>query len=176
MRGAEVAGPEAVAPAAVLAAGRRDLGGGVYREAPRALRARARPPVRVKSLSSAKPLPAVPWQRFAPLRSGPAVQVSSPPASRSASSASSRGSAGERGHDAGRAVAPLGADEAEALARAPSGAGGQFAARPPGPRWPRAPRCPGDQLRRSEEVGAARERGDDAGHPVGRAEDLAFEP
>ena len=38
-------------------------------------------PVRANSFSSAKPLPAVPWHRPSPLRSGPASHVSSPPSS-----------------------------------------------------------------------------------------------
>ena len=48
--------------------------------------------MRAKSASNAKPLPAVPWQSPAPFASGPARQVSSPPATRIASSSGAGGS------------------------------------------------------------------------------------
>ena len=47
-----------------------------------------------------------------------------------------------------------------------SSAGGQFACRPPGPRWLPAPPWPGEQLVGRQELRPAGERIDDPGEPM----------
>ena len=127
-------------------------------------------PVRAKSSSSAKPLPAVPWQRLAPLRSGPAAHVSSPPSSSSASSSPSRGSAaidvttpGAPWHHCVRIV-PLRWTSGSPIA------GGQFARPLAADRGGRQRRrgAAGEQPVVRQQLRAAGERGDDARQPVRR--------
>ena len=89
---------------------RAHLGRGVHRERPRPLQ----PELVARAVKEREEREAVSGRAVAeagPFRSGPARQMSSPPATRIRSARRSRGSAaGERRHDARRAVAPLDAD------------------------------------------------------------------
>ena len=56
-------------------------------------------PVRAKSFRKAKPLPAVPWHNVEPFRSGPALQMSSPASSITASRSGLRSQGGSHASD-----------------------------------------------------------------------------
>src|SRR4051812_44323787 len=79
-RDADVAGEELVTASAERRALLLDLADRVHGESSRAVEPGSSP-VRRWRTRKAYALPAVPWQRFEPFASGPACQVSSPPAS-----------------------------------------------------------------------------------------------
>ena len=138
-RGAEIAGPEAVAARSRTRARAASTWAAACIAKRRARSSHSSSPVRVKSLRNAKPLPAVPWQRLGALaqRAGRPGQLAAREQEPSSSSA-----ARDAGHDPGRAVAPLDPDRVVALERPPSverrPVGEVALARPPARR---APRC-----------------------------------
>ena len=127
-RGAEVARPQRVAAAAVPLRGPPRPGPARARRSAARGRATTRRRSGDTSARNAHPLPAVPWQSPAPFASGPACQVSSPPARRSSPNSSSADrDPGERRDHPGRAVAPLHADRSPLLPSGLPATGVQFA-------------------------------------------------